>query len=83
MQVTGEHLKQVAHEVRGRITPEGAQALVIQELRDRDQADSDRWQVSHLPCATGAAYLLAAVCYVLGCHAACLSCLQPPANRMP
>ncbi|DBA74957.1 hypothetical protein WJX77_011846 [Trebouxia sp. C0004] len=44
VQVTGEHLKQVVHEVRGRITPEGAQALVTRELRDRDQADSDRWQ---------------------------------------
>ncbi len=54
MQVTGEHVKQVAHEVRGRITPEGAQALVTRELRDRDQADSDRWQVSHWPCAAGA-----------------------------
>jgi len=62
VQVTGEHLKQVAHEVRGRITPEGAQALVIQELRDRDQADSDRWQVSHLPCATAGACLFACCC---------------------
>ena len=66
MQVTGEHLKQVAHEVRGCMTPGGTQALVTRELRDRDQADSDRWQVNHQPCTAGAC--LPACC--------CLLCLE-------
>lgn len=63
MQVTEEHLNQLVHEVRGRITPQGAQALVTRELRDRDQADSDRWQVSYQPCAAGAC--LSACCCLL------------------
>ena len=45
MQVTGDQLKQVLQEVRGRITPEEGRALVSRALRDRDQADSDKWQV--------------------------------------
>lgn len=51
LQVTGEQLKQVQHEVRGRVTPEEGRALVSRALRDRDQADSDKWQV--LPQLTG------------------------------
>ena len=51
VQVTGEHLKQVVHEVGGRVTPEEAGALVAKELRSRDQADSDRWQVHVQPQA--------------------------------
>lgn len=45
VQVTGDQLKQVLQEVRGRITPEEGRALVSRALRDRDQADSDKWQV--------------------------------------
>ncbi len=45
LQVAGEQLQQVLQEVRGRITPEEGRALVSRALRDRDQADSDKWQV--------------------------------------
>lgn len=45
LQVTGEQLKQVLQEMRGKITPEEGRALVSRALRDRDQADSDKWQV--------------------------------------
>lgn len=45
LQVTGEQVQQVLQEVRGRITPEEGRALVSRALRDRDQADSNKWQV--------------------------------------
>lgn len=44
-QVTGDQLKQVLQEMRGKLTPEQGRALVSRALRDRDQADSDKWQV--------------------------------------
>ncbi|KAL3133626.1 hypothetical protein ABBQ32_008144 [Trebouxia sp. C0010 RCD-2024] len=44
IQVTGEQVQQVLQEVRGRITPEEGRALVSRALRDRDQADSNKWQ---------------------------------------
>lgn len=45
IQVTGEQLQQVLHEVRRRVTPEEGRAIVSRALRDRDQADSEKWQV--------------------------------------
>ena len=61
LQVTGEQLQQVLQEVRGRITPEEGRALVSRALRDRDQADSDKWQV--LPPHN---LLLLVVCWTWG-----------------
>lgn len=45
LQVTGDQLKQVLQEMRGKLTPEEGRALVVRALRDRDQTDSDKWQV--------------------------------------
>ena len=45
LQVTGDQLKQVLQEMRGKLTPEEGRALVVRALRDRDQMDSDKWQV--------------------------------------
>ena len=45
LQVTGDQLKQVLQEMRGKLTPEEGRALVSRALRDRDQTDSDKWQV--------------------------------------
>ena len=49
LQVTGDQLKQVLQEMRGKLTPEEGRALVGRALRDRDQADSDKWQVLLTP----------------------------------
>lgn len=43
--MTGDQLKQVLQEMRGKLTPEEGRAFVGRALRDRDQADSDKWQV--------------------------------------
>lgn len=61
VQVTGEQLKHVVHEVRGQVTPKEAKALVSKALGDRDQADSDKWQVCMLhpaPLVSTAMWLL-------------------------
>ena len=66
VQVTGEHLKGVVQEVRGRVTPEEARALITRELRQRDQADSDKWQVR---------MLLSAGCTCVSCCLQALHCM--------
>ena len=49
LQVTGESLREVVREVGARLTPQEGRGLTQSLLRDRDQKDSDQWQVSPLP----------------------------------
>lgn len=67
LQVTGEQLKQVLQDLRGKITPEEGRALVSRALRDRDQADSDKWQVlqhhHHHLCSLCFTFLVLFYCF--------------------
>ena len=46
MQATEEQVGRLGQEVGRLVTPDQARALVLRELRSRDQADSDKWQVN-------------------------------------
>ena len=73
LQVTSDQVKQVLQETRGKLTPEEGRALVNKALRERDQADCDKWQVlqHHLLFFPGFGDVLIP-CKAVG-YAACVS----------